>query len=125
LQCQVRCLLPKLENSTDIPTLLLTVEESAEALGVGKDLVYALINQGSLPAIDLAQSGQRRKLRIALAVLDQWILQQTRLQNPHNDLITSKQTDVSTSVPTKRARKGRAPSGRITTPHASKHRHSQ
>jgi excisionase family DNA binding protein len=115
----------KVPTSTDVPTLLLTVEEAAEALGVGKDLVYALINQGSLPAIDLAQSGQRRKLRIALAILDQWILEQTRLQNPHNDLITSRQSDVGTSMSPKRARKGHAPSGRVTTPRASKHRHSQ
>jgi excisionase family DNA binding protein len=115
----------KTPTSTDVPTLLLTVEQAAEALGVGKDLVYGLINQGSLPAIDLTQSGQRRKLRIALAVLDQWILEQTRLQNPYNNLITGRQSGVSTSTPLKRARKGCAPSGQVKTLPTSGQRHSQ
>ena len=115
----------KVPTSTDVPTLLLTVEQAAEALGVGKDLVYALIKQGSLPAINLAQSGQRQKLRIALAILNQWTLEQTRLQNPHNDLITSRQSNVSTPMPLKRARKGRAPSRRVKTLPTSGQRHSQ
>ena len=93
--------------------LLLTVQQAAELLGVGKDMVYAFIKQGSLPAIDLAQSGQRQKLRIALAVLEQWTIEQTRQQNPDNDLITSIQSDVSKSEPLKQAKKGRARSGRV------------
>lgn len=115
----------KVPSSTAVPIRLLTVEQAAEALGVGKDLVYGLINQGSLPAIDLAQAGQRRKLRIALAVLDQWILEQTRLQNPHNDLITTRQSDVSMSTSIKRARKGHAPSGRSKSRPTSEQRYSQ
>jgi excisionase family DNA binding protein len=109
----------------DQAPLLLTVQQAAEQLGVGKDMVYAFINQGSLPALNLARPGQRQKLRIALAVLEQWIIEQTRLQNPDNDLITSRQSDVGKSEPLKRARKGHAPSGRVKTPPTLKHRHSQ
>jgi excisionase family DNA binding protein len=108
---------------TDLPPLLLTVQQAAELLGVGKDLVYALIKQGSLPAIDIAQSGQRQKLRIALAVLEQWIIEQTRQQNPDNDLITSIQNDVGKIDPLKQARKGRTSSGRVLALPTSTQRH--
>ena len=111
-------------TSMERAPLLLTVQQAAEQLGVGKDMVYALIHQGSLPALNLARPGQRQKLRIALAVLEQWIIEQTRLQNPDNDLITSIQSDVGNSEPLKRARKGRAQSGRVKPP-TSRQRHSQ
>jgi excisionase family DNA binding protein len=93
--------------STERAPLLLTVQQAAELLGVGKDLVYGFIKQGSLPTLNLARPGQRQKLRIPLVVLEQWIMEQTRQQNPDNDLITSRQSDVSKSELVKRARKSR------------------
>jgi excisionase family DNA binding protein len=111
-------------TSTERAPLLLTVQQAAELLGVGKDLVYGLINQGSLPTLNLARPGQRQKLRIPLAVLEQWIMEQTRQQNPDNDLITSRQSDVDTSKPTKRARKTRVPSGRVIALPTSTQGHS-
>ncbi len=48
--------------------LALSVDEAAEAAGVGRDLVYRAINDGSLKT---AKIGKRRLIRIA--DLDSWL----------------------------------------------------
>ena len=50
--------------------LLLTVEEAAERLGIGKTLAWQLVWDGVLPSIRLG-----RCVRIPLRVLEDWIAQ--------------------------------------------------
>lgn len=54
--------LPDLERPLEpVPRLLLTVEQAAEALGVGRDAVYDLINSGELTSIRI---GSRRLISV-------------------------------------------------------------
>lgn len=50
--------------------LLLTVEEAAERLGIGKTLTWELVWDGVLPSIRLG-----RCVRIPLRALEEWIAQ--------------------------------------------------
>jgi hypothetical protein len=52
-------------------------------------------------------------------------MEQTRQQNPDNDLITSRQSDVGKSRSPKQARKSRARSGRVIALPSSTQRDSQ
>lgn len=51
--------------------LLLTVEEAAQRLGIGKTLAWELVWHGVLPSIRLG-----RCVRIPVAALEAWIAQQ-------------------------------------------------
>ncbi len=53
--------------------LLLTVEEAARRLGIGKTLAWELVWQGVLPSVRLG-----RCVRIPLAALEEWIAQRVR-----------------------------------------------
>ena len=94
--------------SYEVEALLLTVPQAAELLNVGKDMVYSFINEGSLPAIDMAQPGHRVKLRISRAVLEDWIEERQRRQNPYHDLLMTKQPDERQSKHRKKSTKSRA-----------------
>ncbi len=96
----------------EIQPLLLTIPQAAEMLGIGKDMVYDFIKRGSLPAINLAEPGARPKLRISLAVLQLWITQRERQQNPHHELLMSRQVDDVRSKRLRKATKGLAASGK-------------
>ncbi len=50
--------------------LLLTVEEAAQRLGIGKTLAWELVWNGELPSVRLG-----RCVRIPLAALEEWIAQ--------------------------------------------------
>ena len=50
--------------------LLLTVEEAAERLGIGKTLAWELVWDGVLPSVRLG-----RCVRIPLRALEEWIAQ--------------------------------------------------
>ena len=52
--------------------LLLTVEEAARRLGIGKTLAWELVWAGVLPSVRLG-----RCVRIPLAALEAWITEQT------------------------------------------------
>ena len=53
--------------------LLLTVEEAARRLGIGKTLAWELVWAGVLPSVRLG-----RCVRIPLAALEEWIAQRVR-----------------------------------------------
>ncbi len=53
--------------------LLLTVEEAARRLGIGKTLAWELVWQGVLPSVRLG-----RCVRIPLAALEEWIARRVR-----------------------------------------------
>ncbi len=53
--------------------LLLTVEEAARRLGIGKTLAWELVWAGALPSVRLG-----RCVRIPLAALEEWIAQRVR-----------------------------------------------
>ena len=57
--------------------LLVTVEEAARRLGIGKTLAWELVWQGVLPSVRLG-----RCVRIPLAALEDWIAQQTQIGEP-------------------------------------------
>ncbi len=53
--------------------LLLTVEEAARRLGIGRSLAWRLVRRGDLPSIRLG-----RLVRIPGRALEDWIGQETR-----------------------------------------------
>jgi excisionase family DNA binding protein len=53
--------------------LLLTVEEAARRLGIGKTLAWELVWQGVLPSVRLG-----RCVRIPLVALEEWIARRVR-----------------------------------------------
>ena len=53
--------------------LLLTVEEAAQRLGIGKTLAWELVWQGVLPSVRLG-----RCVRIPLVALEEWIARRVR-----------------------------------------------
>ena len=53
--------------------LLLTVEEAARRLGIGKTLAWELVWAGVLPSVRLG-----RCVRIPLAALEDWVARQTQ-----------------------------------------------
>ena len=53
--------------------LLVTVEEAARRLGIGKTLAWELVWQGVLPSVRLG-----RCVRIPLAALEDWVARQTQ-----------------------------------------------
>ncbi len=53
--------------------LLLTVEEAARRLGIGKTLAWELVWAGVLPSVRLG-----RCVRIPLAALEEWIARRVR-----------------------------------------------
>jgi excisionase family DNA binding protein len=55
------------ETQTIIPRLTYSVEETARALGVGRDLVYKLVHTGTLGAI---RSGRGKGFRIRIPVFE-------------------------------------------------------
>lgn len=56
--------------ATTTDRLLLTVEEAAERLGIGKTLAWGLVWDGVLPSVRLG-----RCVRIPLRALEDWIAQ--------------------------------------------------
>jgi excisionase family DNA binding protein len=56
--------------ATTTDRLLLTVEEAAERLGIGKTLAWELVWDGVLPSVRLG-----RCVRIPLRALEDWIAQ--------------------------------------------------
>jgi excisionase family DNA binding protein len=115
----------KTTNRSEAPPLLLTIEQAAQALGVGKDLVYNFIRHEGLPAVDMSRSSSRQKLRVSVSALQIWIQNRERQQNPPNDLITNRQADAEISTSQRRSREGHAKSQRGKAPSTSKQRHSQ
>lgn len=57
-----------LADGTTQPKRLLTVVETAQALGVGKTLVWDLVHRGEIPSVRLG-----RLVRIPVQKLDEWI----------------------------------------------------
>ncbi len=53
--------------------LLLTVEEAARRLGIGRSLAWQLVREGKLPSVRLG-----RLVRIPVRTLDDWIQQKAR-----------------------------------------------
>ena len=53
--------------------LLVTVEEAARRLGIGKTLAWELVWRGVLPSVRLG-----RCVRIPLAALEDWVARQTQ-----------------------------------------------
>lgn len=60
--------------------LILTVEEAARRLKVGKGTVYDMVRQGTIPHIRLGAQG--RIIRIPAWGLEQWIARQAGLAQP-------------------------------------------
>jgi excisionase family DNA binding protein len=58
----------------DVPRLTYTVEEAAQALGIGKTLAYELVNTGEIPSILI---GQKRRL-VPVALLNEMIADLSR-----------------------------------------------
>ena len=55
--------------------LLLTVEEAARRLGIGRSFAWELVRRGDLPSIRLG-----RLVRIPVGALDEWIQRKSRGQ---------------------------------------------
>ncbi len=55
--------------------LLLTINEAAQLLGIGKTLAWSLVQRGELPSVRLG-----RLVRIPLAELEAWITAQAKGQ---------------------------------------------
>jgi excisionase family DNA binding protein len=55
--------------------LLLSVRQTARALGIGRDATYALIRQGRLPAIRIG-----RRLAVPRSALPAWVEEEARRQ---------------------------------------------
>ncbi len=83
--------MPPTTTMPEIQPLLLTIPQAAVMLGVGKDMVYDLIRRGSLPAVNLGEPGKRSKMRVSLAVLNAWVAEQERQQNPYHNLLMNAQ----------------------------------
>lgn len=56
---------------------LLTIPQAAEQLGVHRSAIYRLIGEGALDVVDVAATGERRRLRIAEPELDRFIAART------------------------------------------------
>ncbi len=56
-----------------VEPLLLTVEETADILRVGRTLAWALVRDGVLPSVRLG-----RCVRVPLRALEEWVAQQTQ-----------------------------------------------
>lgn len=54
-----------------VPKVLLTVEEAAEAMGIGRTYVYELVMRREIRSVKLG-----RKRRIPLASLDEYVARQ-------------------------------------------------
>lgn len=59
---------PATRRTEPAARLLLTVEEAAEMLGIGRTLAYALVSAGELPSVTLG-----RLRRIPVAGLRTWV----------------------------------------------------
>lgn len=59
-------------TTTTNERLLLTVEEAAERLGIGRTLAWQLVRQGGLPSVRLG-----RCVRVPLSALEAWIAERT------------------------------------------------
>lgn len=57
-----------MNNSTNIEPLVLTVEETAEALQVGESLVYNLVRSGKLRSLHIG-----RKIRVPRSALSEYL----------------------------------------------------
>jgi excisionase family DNA binding protein len=112
-------------NQSDIQSLLLTIEQAAQALGVGKDMVYSFIKHDGLPTIDLSRTNSRQKLRISVSALQLWIESRERQQNPSNDLITNGQPDAQKTNPLRRPTEGHAKGQRVSASPAPRRRPSR
>ncbi len=55
--------------------LLLTVEEAAQRLGIGRSFAWELVRRGELPSVRLG-----RLVRIPVGALDEWIQRKSRGQ---------------------------------------------
>jgi excisionase family DNA binding protein len=55
--------------------LLLTVEETAQRLGIGRSFAWELVHRGELPSIRLG-----RLVRIPVDALDEWLQRKSRGQ---------------------------------------------
>lgn len=53
--------------------LLLTVEEAARCLGIGKTLAWRLVQEGQLPSVRLG-----RCVRVPRRALEEWVQEQRR-----------------------------------------------
>jgi len=58
-------------NVEDAP--LLTVQEAAQLLRIGRSLAYHLVARGEIPAIRLGKA-----IRIPRDALNEWVVEQTR-----------------------------------------------
>lgn len=67
------------DPSSKVGTLLLTVEEAAQHLGIGRSLAWRLVRQGALPSVRLG-----RLVRVPQLVLDEWIARQCVLPEETN-----------------------------------------
>lgn len=53
--------------------IVLTVEEAAQQLGIGRSLAWRLVQEGKLPSVRLG-----RCVRVPKQELEQWLLEQAR-----------------------------------------------
>jgi excisionase family DNA binding protein len=66
------------------PSLLLTVSEAADLLGIGRNLAYELVRTGRIPSIRLG-----RVIRIPRFGLEQWVAQEAGLPHAPQSVVTS------------------------------------
>lgn len=65
---------PVAENRATAPTepILLTVEQAAKILNIGRDRVWAIVHSGHLPSIKFSP----RVIRISKRALERWVEEQ-------------------------------------------------
>ena len=71
-------------NPQPQPSLLLTVSEAADLLGIGRNLAYELVRTGRIPSIRLG-----RVIRIPRFGLEQWVAQEAGLPQAPLRVVTS------------------------------------
>ena len=67
--------------SSKVEKIMLRPGEAAEAIGLGRSTIYAMIASGELPAVRVGAGG--RSVRIPVEALREWI--NARLQNSTAD----------------------------------------
>src|SRR6266545_1818714 len=68
---------PPEEGGAQVTKLLLSVQEAAGLLGIGRDSAYALIREGRLPAVRIG-----RRILVPRAALEPWVLEQAAQDGP-------------------------------------------
>lgn len=58
--------------------MLLTVEEAARRLGIGRSLAWRLVQEGEIPSVRLG-----RLVRVPMSQLEEWLQAQSREQTKY------------------------------------------